>query len=249
MKIYVAGLALFCAVSGAEAAEIRIQLTGVLTEQTAGVDPEWLDLPTYQPAPYALSVGDTVEFKGRIDSSRVVDFGNGYSVAYFYDSAPENFSLTVNGYSWLPQDEWLDGDTDFTGILDFSGTLPQLAAPSLLLKDGKVLGFAGWLIPSSRPVPLFELGSEYMTGFYDPDDGGWNLPDPEFLAVSALFELTADPFMYENLYFGNSYNGVWDFEGSWVGVPEPQSWAMMVGGFGLLGIALRRRRVAGAETG
>jgi microcystin-dependent protein len=30
------------------------------------------------------------------------------------------------------------------------------------------------------------------------------------------------------------------------GVPEPASWALMIGGFGLAGVALRRRRAAAA---
>jgi hypothetical protein len=29
-------------------------------------------------------------------------------------------------------------------------------------------------------------------------------------------------------------------------VPEPASWAMMIGGFGMIGTRLRRRRVAAA---
>jgi hypothetical protein len=38
---------------------------------------------------------------------------------------------------------------------------------------------------------------------------------------------------------GNSYDIHWDNLNA--GVPEPASWAMMVGGFGLVGGAMRRR--------
>ncbi len=42
--------------------------------------------------------------------------------------------------------------------------------------------------------------------------------------------------------------GKFSFAGLWTdiatGVPEPTTWALMLSGFGLAGVALRRRRVA-----
>jgi hypothetical protein len=52
-----------------------------------------------------------------------------------------------------------------------------------------------------------------------------------------------------NIFFTSdtptSFTGKWitDFTGgAGPGVPEPASWALMIGGFGLAGAALRRRR-------
>jgi probable phosphoglycerate mutase len=38
------------------------------------------------------------------------------------------------------------------------------------------------------------------------------------------------------------------WQGAWLAVPEPSNWAMMIGGFGLVGAMMRRRRVAAAHA-
>ena len=44
----------------------------------------------------------------------------------------------------------------------------------------------------------------------------------------------------------NGNGGVFFDKVSVAGVPEPTSWALMIAGFGLTGVALRRRRAAQA---
>lgn len=41
---------------------------------------------------------------------------------------------------------------------------------------------------------------------------------------------------------GNDYQGNFEFQLTALGVPEPATWAMMVGGFGWIGASVRRRR-------
>ena len=52
---------------------------------------------------------------------------------------------------------------------------------------------------------------------------------------------------YNNLGFGLNELRVFEREAT-AAVPEPASWAMMIGGFGLVGVAARRRRVAFATA-
>lgn len=40
---------------------------------------------------------------------------------------------------------------------------------------------------------------------------------------------------------GDDYQGNYEFQQTSLGVPEPATWAMMLGGFGLIGAAVRRR--------
>jgi hypothetical protein len=245
------GFALLAICASANAAELRVTLKGTITNQTNPGYPE-LEDGFFQPPEYLIGVGDTVTFKGRINTDRVIGFGNGYSVAYFYDDTPGRvFDLKLGSYSWIPEHEYLDGTPDLTGIDDRSGTLPHLAGPSLLLKGSKVLGFAGWLIPTNSPVPLFDLGSDYMTGCYDPmgDCGGgpdWVVEDPTQMTVSSLFRVQALPGTYENRYVGASFNGQWDFAGSSAVIPEPSTWMMLILGFGVIGFAARRNRRSGS---
>lgn len=58
-------------------------------------------------------------------------------------------------------------------------------------------------------------------------------PDALFVNMQGIAAATGDTFTF-TLTQGNA-NG---------GVPEPASWALMIGGFGLAGAALRRRRAA-----
>lgn len=51
-------------------------------------------------------------------------------------------------------------------------------------------------------------------------------------ARSVVFQSTAGSFGIDDITFGSGPSGV----------PEPASWAMMIGGFGLAGTALRRQR-------
>ncbi|TPE63607.1 PEP-CTERM sorting domain-containing protein [Sandaracinobacter neustonicus] len=255
MKHLFASIAVLAIATSAQAASYHIKLTGTITEQTHPGYPEFADGEIFIPPANPIQIGDTISFTGQIGTQNIVDFGNGYSVAYFYGAPAGSFNLSLRDYSWLPSNEWLDGDAEYTGIVAPEDMLPLLAAPSLLLKDGKVLGFAGWLVPTDSPVPLLDLGSGYMTGLYDPfgDYGppGWQLPDPASLYLSPVFSLTADPGTYGNRYIGASYRGIWNFELSSATVPEPGSWLMMIAGFGLIGTMLRRqgRPVAGEKTG
>lgn len=63
-----------------------------------------------------------------------------------------------------------------------------------------------------------------------------------------IFNLSIVPNITQLIVFSNDPGGVifdnFSFDTAVAGVPEPATWAMMIGGFGLIGSAMRRRRVS-----
>jgi len=57
------------------------------------------------------------------------------------------------------------------------------------------------------------------------------------IARSVVFGGTANQQMFDDFTFGSTTVG---------GIPEPAGWAMMIGGFALVGAAMRRRRITAA---
>lgn len=79
--------------------------------------------------------------------------------------------------------------------------------------------------------------------------GAWTTIDQDFsLGIASMGDIRADGGFYVD-------NVAWEYQASspnppqdppeWpTGVPEPSAWSLMIGGFGLSGAALRRRRAA-----
>ena len=71
------------------------------------------------------------------------------------------------------------------------------------------------------------------------------------LGAGSSFTLDSSVLMPQSMGFVGIGNGFWTYniEGlNVLGVPEPASWAMMLVGFGGLGVAMRARRTARAAT-
>ncbi len=64
----------------------------------------------------------------------------------------------------------------------------------------------------------------------------------EGIARSVSFGGVANQIVFDDITFGS------DVPGPGGGVPEPATWAMLIMGFGLVGSAARRRRVARAAA-
>jgi len=97
-----------------------------------------------------------------------------------------------------------------------------------------------------------------LLGTHDPDNGGaayvFNGNDilhpadgNQGVGGTALVTLTftgADRFNFTGLQFNASVNAFEIDSMNVTAVPEPATWAMMIGGFGLIGLSMRRRRRA-----
>ena len=93
----------------------------------------------------------------------------------------------------------------------------------------------------------------FSTRFYDATTGQFWAPtytsfnEVSFTAPSGSKISAGDSFFVNVAFTGAvdmkkfSFAGLWDDSGA---VPEPATWALMLGGFGLAGVALRRRRTA-----
>lgn len=88
------------------------------------------------------------------------------------------------------------------------------------------------------------------------DGGSWQLgwdfgTQPSFGLVTrpdALVNITTNRFRLR-AYGGDQYYGISEFQGFVnTGVPEPAAWALMLGGFGLVGASMRRRRSLATVT-
>ncbi|CAN7425442.1 PEPxxWA-CTERM sorting domain-containing protein [Phenylobacterium sp. LjRoot164] len=216
---------------------------GPIEDINTGVDPNF-------------AVGETINLSARISSDNIVKWGDtGYSVAFFsWGSAPagESWNITGEGLTWNTGDDIYDGDPVFTrdysiersgGGSEFSTA--YYGAPAIVFADGKVVGVVGYLGPLTSTRPVLRLGS-YVSGFesyYNTEVDGPVLFDSSYYqSLSDQFTLEAGEGLYNNLYNSQGFKGTWDFAGSTAAIPEPSTWAMLITGFGLAGVAIRRRR-------
>lgn len=125
-----------------------------------------------------------------------------------------------------------DGPTPFTGYFDFSFTDATATASAFQFASS-------WTTTSFNGFRLYDLN-----GTIDA------ISSVTINPVSNMAGLNASRITFDanNIYV--NWNGL-NFDQNTVvtlningAVPEPASWAMMIGGFGLVGAAMRRRKVA-----
>lgn len=104
-----------------------------------------------------------------------------------------------------------------------------LAVPSKTV-EVSVAGFTGDFV---------YIGTDHPVG----QGGPWNTHGFDFTAIGASSTLTFTSLVHSPCCYGPEIDNVIVMAS---GVPEPASWALMIGGFGLVGGAMRRR--AGASV-
>ena len=137
----------------------------------------------------------------------------------------------INGINPLPN-QFTGGEGPVSGqevLFSFSFATPMdleaghyFFVPQVQLADGDFL----WL---SAPRPIVSPGTPFPSGA--PDLQSWIRDDdlsPDWLRIGT------------DITHQGPFNAAFSLEGT--GVPEPATWAMMLSGFGAVGLALRRKR-------
>ncbi len=169
-----------------------------------------------------FQVGDEVRVKAQFDWAHQTPWpGQPFNVAGVYD---QPFTVSLDGVTWTSVDYIYDRQPFFTfpdgRTLDY---------PAIMFAGGKVLGLVGDLLPvDSATTPRLDLGSTILT--------------TGTAVLSPTFHISSADGLYGNTSETLGFTGVWDLDNSYVLVPEPRGWALLLAGFALIGVAKRRRR-------
>jgi len=234
-----AAAALLLAAAGAPASAasyINITTTGVVT---SGTD----DLGLFGPA-HANLAGKAFTFKLSIDTSCCVDLGPSPPDYYDrlwgiqdYGPTPLGFDIEING-----------AHNKVTGAAHFEATIFSVAA---------IYPTKGY--PTNADLVLYSYFDHLTSGTY----GAFNFSHSSFGVPTTLSPFGPDactvaPLCYGRYNFGQytgnntgidlSLQSLTYAEGEtpFFSVPEPATWAMLIGGFAMMGAALRRRTHAPA---
>jgi hypothetical protein len=145
------------------------------------------------------------------------------ALAQINTPVPANFYITFGGHDWAwaspcPATTGWGCGSDVPVDLSYQGTL-------------------GWRLPTAAELAMGPVASDFL------DSTG------STICASAYFTSAYTWCDYGDAaggaVFGSAGGGNW-YDETWVirdvsGVPEPAAWGMMIGGFGLAGMALRRR--------
>jgi len=140
---------------------------------------------------------------------------------------------TSGGYASVGPTDGSPGTFDLTGL----GPVRRLS-------------FVWGSVDSYNTLEVLGAGGAVIKSFigndvFNPANG--NQTDPNTNPLVTLTITGADYGNVTGLRFSSTQNA-FEYDNLAVGVPEPATWAMMIGGFGMLGFAARRRGTAKVVT-
>jgi len=156
-------------------------------------------------------------------------------------STPSNVLTLVDGVFAPEHQQWNDGS--------FWWDETQTASPfqTYLQLDGSHSINRLVLQADNNEDYVIEYwtGSAWQNVFTAAAIGGYGLTTRDSGVISAF---TTDRFRFTAVN-GDKYYAMSEFQAFAAGVPEPASWAMMLGGFGVIGGAMRSRRRSAVSFG
>ena len=144
-------------------------------------------------------------------------------------TAPADGAFMPEGTQWNNGSFWWDQDPTVNPV-----------EVTLIIEMDKVYNFERFIMQADD-------NDGYLMEYWD--GGAWQLgwdfgTQPSYGLVTrpeALINITTDRLRLR-AYGGDQYYAISEFQGFAIGgVPEPAAWAMMIGGFGMVGAAMRRR--------
>ena len=216
----VAAISLAALTTPANAA-LRVLFTGTIDSSSpnplAGED-------GYQNIPLAA---DTLSVSFRISDSYLVDIGGGTSIAGVYHDPDGSMTIDAAPFAYDKYSDVLDGGGIVYDSYEWCGADPAACErPQVLI---------------STPFLTFQDGA--LVGFSLYSEPGVGLPIAPLISGEGTSFTMGTGFYGGALYGGPEYTGHWNFADAVIlsVVPEPAAWLTMIAGFGLTGLALRRR--------
>ncbi len=202
---------------------IEGRLTGVQYDYVGGVVTDGPGGPASTALLAAVPLGSSYSLTYSYDTNAAATYT--YPNGAYFTNLPIAGSFTLGGTSFsLPTTNVFVGSNGFGVRYSVAGNFP-------LPSTDQLAGFRGidFSFDVSRPTPGGGLGT----------------------TLPASVELADFPNQYARVRFVNDAYGetgiffsITSISSSTAGaVPEPATWAMMIGGFGMVGGAMRRRRV------
>jgi len=160
------------------------------------------------------------------------------------------FSFSLSGSTTVQALGYWEGMVDASetvGIWDTAGTL--LASGTVSQSDAHIGHFL-WasISPLALSAGTYVIGGTYNGGpFASNASGVTTMPGFTWLSDRQVY---GSGLNFPTVDTGGGYgtNGIPEvnFSSTGIGVPEPATWALMIGGFGLAGASLRRRKAVAA---
>jgi len=211
----------------------------------------------------ASATSFTLDFEGVGNLARILDFYNGGTDSAGHRGPDYDVTFGSNALGLIDRD--VGGDGNIANEPSPSTTMIFLNGSSVLnYAPGFSDGFSFYYSTVARDadVSVYDglnatgnlLGSIHLSalgfGHGDPtgDYGNWVAAGLSFngIAKSIDFNGTANYVTYDNITFGSAEPGTGSgFAGA---VPEPEAYALMLAGCGVVGLRLRRRQLTEAAV-
>ncbi len=200
---------------------------------TGTADPGFTsEVLVYDPLSYHFAdfSGDAVHIQMEIDSLRSVPFVSSFSVSWGDPSSPFPTSDGGSEYS----DPWTGEELGYVSIVSLDAT-----SFNITTEPGGYLG------------DYCDCGIElaFQIDLAQPWDGAHSIIAKGALGSGSIYEADyayPSAFGFGDLYAGGNFH----ITSVVAQVPEPATWTLMIGGFGLAGAAMRRRfRLAAGALG
>lgn len=212
MKMYVAAAVAALTVAAPAAAEVVVLNQTISTANAPAAST--VSFAQFDPS---LGVLQSVSLAFEATSSTTVNFSNNTPNERTF-TVNRNASATLTGNGFALSDTYAPGSTTFTLAPRISNSTPRTGSATYTAQyaDSDILGsnFAAFIGLSS-----VNFNFARAANFSASPGGATVLPTS----------------------FGGNATLTYTYEVSAAAVPEPAAWAMMIGGFGMLGAAARRR--------